>query len=405
MDLLLNIISLIGPFILAGFIYSLKSINLTTKLILWVACAVILLFDLYLILKDKNMKRERTKRESSYIRLYDKQELFERDLPEIMIDSIKRNIFITLDFSQGQKQDQNHKLKDAIECYKQCLKQTGLPELDKVSLHILIGNDYYLLSQPASAEKYFKEAQVHLKKIEDERVKSLATAHILGSFGNIYHHLGKPDDALEYYMQALELNRNLAYEEGIAHNLRNIGTIYEELNQFEKALKNQKEALDIDKKMENNLGIAITMGNIGSIYNGLGQHENALKHLEKAITIFQEEENQEGTANIINRMGLHFSSQGDMEKAVIEYEKALTINRKIGNLEGMATNLGNIGLAYITLGNSQKALKYYQEALEVFEQMDAQPRKEILLKLIKMIQEEKIKTEEISENIQKEKKI
>jgi len=55
----------------------------------------------------------------------------------------------------------------------------------------------------------------------------------------------------------------------------------------------------------------------------------------------------------------------------------------------VATNLGNIGLIYLTLGKSEEARKYYQEALEIFTHMNAQPRKEILLKLTKIIEEEK----------------
>jgi hypothetical protein len=44
---------------------------------------------------------------------------------------------------------------------------------------------------------------------------------------------------------------------------------------------------------------------------------------------------------------------------------------------------------YITLGQSKEALKYYQEALEVFVHINAQPRIEILLKIIKIIEEKK----------------
>jgi len=51
--------------------------------------------------------------------------------------------------------------------------------------------------------------------------------------------------------------------------------------------------------------------------------------------------------------------------------------------------MGNIGLVYITLGKSEEAIKYYQEALEIFTHINAQPRIEILLKLIKIIEEEK----------------
>ena len=391
MELLLNTISLIGPVILAGFIYSLKNISMEIKMILWIVCAAIIIFDLYLIIKDKKMKREKIKRESLYNRLYEKQELIERDLPGVLLDFIKRNITLTTLFVKGRKQEEQYRLSEAVETFKQCLNQSGLSELDEVTLYILIGNGYYFLSQPNVAEKYFREALNHLKKIENEEIKSLATSHILGNIGNIYHYLGKPDEALDYYKQALELHRKLAYEKGVAHNLRNIGTIYNELNQFDEALKYQKGALEIDKKIENEQGVAICLANIGSVHHDLSQYEEALSLYKEALVIYQRINNKEGIANIYNRIGLNYSSHSDMNLAISEYKKALEINQKIGYREGMASNLGNIGLAYITLGESEKALKSYQEALELFEQMDTLKRKEILFKIIKVIKEEKIK--------------
>jgi len=391
MDLLLNTISLIGPVILAGFIYSLKNISMEIKMILWIVCAAIIIFDLYLIIKDKKMKREKIKRESLYNRLYEKQELIERDLPGILLDIIKRNITLTTLFIKGRKQEEQYRLSEAVETFKQCLNQSGLSELDKASLHILIGNGYYFLSQLNAAEKYYRAALHHIKKIEDEKIKSLATSQTIGNIGNIYHQLGKPDEALDYYKQALDLNQKMAYGKGVAHNLRNIGTIQNEVNQLEDALKNQKEALEIDKKIENEQGVAICLANIGSVHHDLNQYEEALSLYKEAHAIFQKIDNQEGMANIFNRIGLNHSSQGDMNEAIGEYKKALEINQKIGYREGMASNLGNIGLAYITLGESEKALKSYQEALELFEQMDTLKRKEILLKIIKVIKEEKIK--------------
>jgi len=98
---------------------------------------------------------------------------------------------------------------------------------------------------------------------------------------------------------------------------------------------------------------------------------------------------QEGIANVFNNIGLAHSKLRETDQSLNYYQKALKINKKIGYKEGVATNLGNIGLIYITLGKSKEALKYYQEALEVFIHMNAEPRIEILLKLIKIIEEEK----------------
>ena len=385
MEILLNIISLISPVILAFYINTMQNIDMQIKIILWIVCAVIIIFVLYLIIKDKQGKREKIKREILYNRLYEKQEYFERQLPEILYDSIKRNPSLSGLFVESKKQEEQYKWHKVIEIYKQCLQKSGNPEMDVVTLNILIGQGYFSLSQSKTAEKYFRGALEHAKYIEDKRVKSLTMAHILSKLGNIYHHLGKPDDALDYYRKSLELNRKLAYGKGEAQNLRNIGTVYSEINERSKALQYQEDALEIDKQVDNQEGIAISLANIGSAYHDFEQYDDAEKHYREALEIFQKDENQEGIANIYNLNGLNDNSRGDTEQAINQYKEALKINRKINNYEGMTTNLGNIGLAYITLGESQKALKYYSEALDLFEKMDAQTRKEILLKLIKVI--------------------
>jgi len=115
-----------------------------------------------------------------------------------------------------------------------------------------------------------------------------------------------------------------------------------------------------------------------------------LKFYQEALEINKKIGYEEGIANVINNIGLTYSKLREINLALNYYQEALKINRKIGYKEGIATNLGNIGLVYITLGQSNKeALKYYQEALEVFVHIKAQPRIEILLKIIKIIEEEK----------------
>jgi len=120
-----------------------------------------------------------------------------------------------------------------------------------------------------------------------------------------------------------------------------------------------------------------------------GKPEEALKLFQEALEINKKNKYEEGIANVFNNIGLAHSKLRETDQALNYYERALKINKKIGYKEGMATNLGNIGLVYITLGKSEEAIKYYQEALEIFTHINAQPRIEILLKLIKIIEEEK----------------
>lgn len=389
MNSLINFISIAGPLIFAAGIFALKNIPAEMKIGLWIVCALILIFDLYLIIKDKKNKEEKSKREELYNRLYERQELFDRNLPGTVTDALERNPLLKKSFRSGQKHEKEYKFKEAIKAYEKCLHDLSIPEEDKIGFNILIGNCYFFLSKPNEAKKHFKESLNVLKKAENKITKLPAKSTALGNIGNIYHNLGKPDEALEYYQQALEINRKLGYEQGAAHNLNNIGTLYNELGKHDEALKCQEEALEISKKFKDEQAIANSLTNIGIIYTDSEKPEEALKLFQEALEINEKNKYQEGIANVFNNIGLAHSKLRETDQALNYYEKALKINKKIGYKEGVATNLGNIGLIYITLGKSEEALKYYQEALEVFIHMNAEPRIEILLKLIKIIEEEK----------------
>ena len=387
MDSLINIISIAGPLIFAAGIFALKNIPAEMKIGLWIICALIVIFDLYLIIKDKKNKEEKSKRGELYNRLYERQELFHRNLPGTVTDALERNPLLKKSFSSGQKHEKEYKFEKAIMVYQKCLQDLSIPEEDKIGFNILIGNSYYFLSKRIQAEKYFRESLNILKRAENKITKLPAKSTALGNIGNIYHNLGKPDEALEYYQQALEINRKLGYEQGAARNLNNIGTLYNELGKPDEALKCHEEALEISKKFKDEQAIADSQTDIGIIYTDFGKPEEALKLFKEALKIYTKDKYQEGIANVFNNIGLAHSKLRETDQALNNFQKTLKINKEIGYKEGIATNLGNIGLIYITLGKSKEALRYYQEALEVFTNMDAQPRIEILLKLIKIIEE------------------
>ena len=385
MDSFINIISIAGPLIFAACLFALKNITMEMKIGLWAVCAFIIIFDAYLIIKDKKTKEEKSKKEKLYNHLYERQELFDRSLPNTLIDTLKKNPLLVDSFQIGQKYEKEYKFEEAIETYKKCLNNSKISEGDKITLNILIGNCYCFLSKLKEAEEQFRESLNILKKAENKIARLPAKSVALGNIGNIYRNLGKPDEALEYYQQALEINKKLGYEQGIAHNLSNVGTVYNDLGKHDEALKFQEEALEINQKIEDEPGIANSLNNIGVVYNDSGKTEEALKFYQEALDINKKMGYEEGIANVFNYIGLTYSKLREISQALNYYQEALKINRKIGYKEGIATNLGNIGLLYITLDPSKEALKYYQEALEVSVHINAQPRIEILLKIIKII--------------------
>ncbi len=389
MNSLSNFILIVAPIIFAAFLFKLKNITMEMKIGLWIICALIIIFELYLIIKDKKAKEEKSKREKPYYRLYERQELFNRNLPRTLIDTLETNPLLVDSFQTGQRYEKEYKFEEAIKAYEKCLYDLSIPEEDKIGLNILIGNCYFFLSKLKEAEKYFRESLNIFKKAENKMAKLPAKSVALGNIGNIFHNLGKTHEAVEYYQQALEINKKLGYEQGIAHNLNNIGTVYDELGEYDEALRCQEEALKIYQKIQDKPGIANSLNNIGVAYHDSGKTE-ALKFYQKALEINKKMGYEEGIANVFNNIGLTYNKLREINQALNYYQEALKINRKTGYKEGIAPNLCNIGLLYITLGQSKEALKYYQEALEVFVYINAQPQIEILGKIIKIIDEEKM---------------
>ncbi|GAI65269.1 unnamed protein product [marine sediment metagenome] len=132
-------------------------------------------------------------------------------MPGTVTDVLDRNPLLKKSFRSGQKYEKEYKFEEAIKAYEKILYDLSIPEEDKIGFNILIGNCYYFLSKLNQAEKHFKESLNILKRVENKITKLPAKSAALGNLGNIYHNLGKPDESLEYYQQALEINRKLRF--------------------------------------------------------------------------------------------------------------------------------------------------------------------------------------------------
>jgi len=84
-----------------------------------------------------------------------------------------------------------------------------------------------------------------LEKVHGEGHPNVAKA--LNNLGSVWHNLGEPNKAIEYYLKALLID-SLFYEGGhpdLAIDFYNIGSSYFQLGQQEKAKEYFKKAYDI----------------------------------------------------------------------------------------------------------------------------------------------------------------
>lgn len=264
-DLWLNIVLIAGPLVLGTYLSTVKGIPRRTKKIAWVVCLLICLGAVYGVIRERKGQEQKVRVEEYYHQLHERQELYSRGLPRDYVGGLGKNPLLKHSFNMGQKYEREFKFKEAIKELKECLSHPNATEENKVAANILVGNCYYMLCRLKEAEKHYKEALNISERVKDKAERLRGRSAALGNLGLIYSDLGRPDEALKYHREALEIDREIGYQQGIASDLGNIGVIYRGLGKSEEALKHHKDALEIFKRIGAQREIEIALENIRDI--------------------------------------------------------------------------------------------------------------------------------------------
>jgi len=266
-----KIISAIGSFIIGIYISTLE-LPIETKIIIWILCALVIVSSIgkeILDWKKERAKEHKEKKdekvEDYYHREIEEIALRQSGLPAKYIDGLGEHPKLQHFINTAEDYEREHKYNEAIEEYKKCLFHPKAKTSHKVAANILAGNCYYSISKLNEAMNLYKEALKLAKSIKDKVEKQKAKSIALGNIGIIYSDLGKPEEALKYHKEALEIDRKIGYEQGIASDLGNIGLIYRDLGKLRDALTFLKESLDIFKEIKAESEIKIAEGIIKRI--------------------------------------------------------------------------------------------------------------------------------------------
>ncbi|MBA3767873.1 MAG: tetratricopeptide repeat protein [Acidobacteria bacterium] len=99
--------------------------------------------------------------------------------------------------------------------------------------------------------------------------------------------MGEKRKALEYFAQALTLNRAASNPGGEALTLTNIGEIYRELGETQKGLEYLARALPILRAVGDRSVEALTLSNMAVLERDRGNLAEARRQIEAALTILE----------------------------------------------------------------------------------------------------------------------
>lgn len=144
---------------------------------------------------------------------------------------------------------------------------------------MLIGFIHLSSGKPNEALDYAMKS-LHLQKESGFRI---GVAYCLSLIGDIYYNKGELNKALNFCKQSLSIKEiNNPIKTGI---FRILGTIYQEKGELDRALKYFKRAAKLAEELNLGIEIEFNLMYIGGVYRMIGDYEQAIKYLERSLVL------------------------------------------------------------------------------------------------------------------------
>ncbi len=111
----------------------------------------------------------------------------------------------------------------------------------------------------------------------------LPLAQSIEILGDLEGRLGKPDDALKHYNEAIELYRKERADLGLANAYQSLGDLMRSLSEYEKAKIIYLDAKGLYISEQNNLGLSYTCSELARVSNALGDSDACNGFIEEAV--------------------------------------------------------------------------------------------------------------------------
>jgi CHAT domain-containing protein/tetratricopeptide (TPR) repeat protein len=253
-----------------------------------------------------------------------------------------------------------------------------------------IGIVYFKLGEIQKSLDFYNQA-LEIQRAEKD---TDAQARTLQRIGLRYSALGDSQQALAAYNQALELQREKKDLAGQAYTLSSIGSLYYSLGQYQLAMDSYNQALELQQAAQGNLsgtalsfnltqqadiltGIADTYGS-----EALGDPAKALDFYNQALALYQKAGKRHGEAVVLSLISYAYNQLGEKQKALDVLNQALVLSRAISDPTREANTLSDIADIYISMGEPQQALDFYNQAQNIQRRVNARPQQAVTLNSI-----------------------
>ncbi len=218
-------------------------------------------------------------------------------------------------------------------------------------------------------------------------------AELRSTIGEVYHYLGRWEEAEAMYSRALELSRKLhgPVHPEVAQLLNNLGVTFMNRDKLVEAETLYQEALAMRRKLlgENHLAVAETLGSLSFLLRRQGRLEEAEAAIREALAIQKERlgnENPE-VAESIRGLGTVLWRQQKLPEAESKIREALTMQTKLLGADDpiVADMTEDLGLVLIDQGRLADAERALTDALAARRRLQGDTHRDTLSCMVSLL--------------------
>ncbi len=183
------------------------------------------------------------------------------------------------------------------------------------------------------------------------------------NMANVKYWQSKYSEAIEYYLQALDLAEKIGYVSAQANCLSNINAAYKDLGNYDKAFEYGYKSLTLAEKTDNSFWLSQSLNNLGAIFFSVQNYDSAKYYFEASMRIFEKDNDEFSLIESYGNMGSVFRDMNNVDSALSYFDKALQLSRKLNYPEGLTNTHYMIGQLYDSVGEYDQAVSHYKKSL------------------------------------------
>jgi tetratricopeptide (TPR) repeat protein len=285
-------------------------------------------------------------------------------------------------FNLGFSQDKLEELKpiienyletdlDSAEKYSEELLHSGYTNLNKEEEHhglnYLAHIEYRRGNRMDALEFFIESLQIRYK-----HGKITETANTLNWIGRIHHEQTDYDKALEYYFLSLQtLQEEEPDSSYLLATLNNITYLYLDIGDNEKMLEYNNQSLIISKLTNDNLEYANACNFRGIYFQNLQTLDSAEIYYKKALAFYSEIDFTHKIAHQYNNLGIIYFLNGRMKDSYSNFLYAMNLRKALEDTLTYSESLRNLGDYFFYTENYDSSLYYYNNSLKLALEVDS----------------------------------